>query len=194
MRGPDELTTIAVNKVQSSDRNLGELHSVHRPSTLRIWLMSLIGLTLLSVIALVVILTIESLTSSSQSKGGFFDRLLTPLGCAGVMGLLFALVFSFLLRDFRKWLATRTVALRIYQDGLTYESKGQMEACSWTEIKDITHRRIEVSSKHSPPRRVNVIRSIIKADGTFISFADTLNLRKITTLINAARNGPRSGR
>lgn len=155
--------------------------------------MSVIALTLLSAIVLVVVLAIESLTSSNQSKGSFFDRLLAPLGCAGVTGLLFALIAGFLVRDFRKWLATRTVTLRIYQEGFTYENKGQLEACSWAEIKDITHRRIEVKSKHSPPRRVNIIRSIIKGDGTFISFAETLDLRKITTVITAARNSVRSG-
>jgi hypothetical protein len=61
-----------------------------------------------------------------------------------------------------------------------------MEACSWTDIERIDFRPIEVKSKHSPPRKVSVIRSIVKTDGTVIGLADTLNLQKITKLIEAA--------
>jgi hypothetical protein len=79
------------------------------------------------------------------------------------------------------------VQLRIYQAGLTYESKGQVEACRWDEIKDINFRVIEIHSKHSPPRKARVIRSIGKSDGTVINLAETLGRIEITELITRAR-------
>lgn len=92
-----------------------------------------------------------------------------------------------MISDFRKWSATRTVQLRIYQEGFTYESKGQIEAYRWDEFKDINFRVIEIHSKHSAPAKVRVIRSIVKRDGTVIHFAETLNLIKITELITKAK-------
>lgn len=124
----------------------------------------------------------------TQTKGGTFERASSPLLCLGVSSLCLALFSNFLISDVRKWSATRTVRLRIYQEGLIYESKGQVEACRWNEIKDITYRVIEVHSKYSAPKRVRVIRSIVKRDGEIISLAETLSLLKITQLINTARN------
>ena len=92
-----------------------------------------------------------------------------------------------MISDFRKWSATRTVQLRIYQEGFTYESKGQIEVYRWDEIEDINFRVIEIHSKHSAPTKVRVIRSIEKRDGTVINLAETLNLIKITELITKAK-------
>lgn len=77
--------------------------------------------------------------------------------------------------------------LVIYQKGLTYESKGHKESCSWGDIQDINVKLIEVKIKNSAPRKVSVMRSIVKRDGTVISFAETLNLKKITNLITTNR-------
>jgi hypothetical protein len=79
----------------------------------------------------------------------------------------------------------------IYQKGLTYESKGHRESCSWDAIKDINFKLIEVKTKNSAPRKVSVIRSIVRRDGTVISFAETLNLKKITDLITTRRGRPK---
>ncbi len=92
-----------------------------------------------------------------------------------------------MISDFRKWSATRTVQLRIYQEGFTYECKGQIEVYRWEEIKDINFRLIEIHSKHSAPTKVRVIRSIEKRDGTVINLAETLNLIEITKLITKAK-------
>jgi hypothetical protein len=159
-------------------QDLGELRSVHRPSTVRLWLMALVALALLSFVLLGLLALLNSLTSGA---------ILGPTICFAVPLLLLALVSSFLLKDFRKWSATRTSKLMVFEKGFTYESGGRTETCHWDDIKDITFRRVEVASKHSPPRRVNLIQSIVKKDGEMISLAETLNLTRITKLITAAR-------
>jgi hypothetical protein len=173
--------------MQSYHPNLGELRSVNRPSTVRIWIMLVLSLGLLIAVMLGALLTLDSFTSLfTQTKEGTFVRASGPLVCLGVSSLCLALFSSFLISDFRKWSATRTVQLRIYQDGFTYESKGQIEAYRWDEIKDINFRVIEIHSKHSAPAKVRVIRSIVKSDSTVINLAETLNLMKITKLITNA--------
>ena len=169
--------------------DLGELRSAHRPSTVRIWIMAVLSLALLMSVLLGVLLTLDSFTILfTQTKAGTFARASSPLICLGVSSLCLALFGGFLISDFRKWSATRTVRLRIYQGGLTYESKGQREAYRWNEIKDIDFRVIKIHSKHSAPTKVRVIRSIVKRDGTVINLAETLNLIKITKLITKAKN------
>jgi hypothetical protein len=123
----------------------------------------------------------------TESKRVTLGNVSGPFVCLGGSALLLALVGGVCVSDFRKWYATRTVGLIIYERGFTYESKGQMESCHWGEIRDIDFRLIEVKSKHSAPRKVSVIRSIIKSDGTVIGLAQTLNLTKITKLITRAR-------
>jgi len=159
-------------------QDLGELRSIHRPSTVRLWLMALAALALLSFVLLGLLALLNSLTSGP---------ILGPTICLAVPLLLLALICSFLLKDFRKWSATRTTKLMVFEKGFTYESSGRIETCHWEDIKDITFRRVEVASKHSPPRRVNLIRSIVKNDGEMVSLAETLNLTTITKLITAAR-------
>lgn len=159
-------------------QDLGELRSVHRPSTVRLWLMALVALALLGFVMLGVLSLLNSLTSGP---------ILGPVICLGVPVLLLALIGSFLVKDFRKWSATRTSKLMIFEKGLSYETAGRIETCRWDDIKDITFRRVEVAGKHSPPRRVNLIRSIVKKDGEMFSLAETLNLTSITKLITAAR-------
>ena len=122
-------------------------------------------------------------------KGNSSGNVAGAFGCLGGSGLLLALVGAACLSDFRTWYATRTVELVIYEKGLTYESKGHRESCSWGDIKDINFKLIEVKIKNSAPRRVSVVRSIVKRDGTVISFAETLNLKKITSLITEQRKG-----
>ena len=159
-------------------QNLGELRSIHRPSTVRLWLMALVALALLGFVLLGLLSLLNSLTSGP---------IVGPTICLAVPLLLLALSCSFLLKDFRKWSATRTCKLMIFEKGFTYESGGRAETCHWEDIKDITFRRVELASKHAPPRRVNLIRSIVKKDGEMISLAETLNLTRITKLIATAR-------
>jgi hypothetical protein len=165
--------------------NLGEVLSTHRPSTVRLWIMAIIALSLLMAVALGALLTLDSFVS--QPKGGSFERATSPLLCLGASFLCLALFGSFLISDFRKWSASRSVRLRIYQAGLSYESKGQIVACRWDEIKDIDFRVIEIRSKHSTPRKARVIRSVEKSDGTVVTLAATLNLIEITKLITGAK-------
>jgi len=75
----------------------------------------------------------------------------------------------------------------IYQEGFTYESKGLIEDCRWDGIKDINFRVIEIHSKHSAPRKVRVIRSIVKRDDKVIELPEALDLIKVTKLIDSAR-------
>jgi hypothetical protein len=168
--------------------DLGELRSVHRPSTVRLWLMALVALALLSFVILGVLALLNSLISGSpNNKEGMPISISAPAVCLGVPVLLLALISSFLLQDFRKWSATRSSKLTLFEKGFTYETGDRIETCRWDEIKDITFRRVEVGSKHSPPRRVNLIRSVVRKDGEMISLAETLNLTRITQFITAAR-------
>lgn len=175
--------------MQSGHPNLGELRSEHRPSTVRIWIMVMISLSLLMGVLLGSLLTLDSFTAffTQTSKEESTTRATGPLICLGVSSLCLALFGSFLISDFRKWSATRTVKLMIYQEGFTYESKGQTEVCRWGEIKDINFRVIEIRSKHSAPTKARVIRSIVKQDGKVIDLPETLNLMKITKLITSLK-------
>jgi hypothetical protein len=101
--------------------------------------------------------------------------------------LILALLIGFLISETRKWYPTRKARLKIYELGFTYEEQDRRQYCAWNEIKDITHRTIKIHSKHSPARRISVIRSIVKQDGTVIVLAETLNLPKLTSLITAGR-------
>ncbi len=78
--------------------------------------------------------------------------------------------------------------LTIYEGGFTYESQGRIEACRFDEIEKLESRFIEVHSK-AFRTRVKVIRSIVKKDGMVINLAETLDLRQITGLITAAKEG-----
>jgi hypothetical protein len=168
--------------MSSHHPDLGKLRSVHRPSTFRLWLMALLTLAILSFVMVGVLAFVNSSTSGFTLSG-----ILGPAICLGVPALLLALISSFLLKDFRKWSATRTSKLMIFERGFSYETGGRTETCQWDDIKDITFRRVEVASKYSPPRRVNLIRSVVRNDGEMISLAETLNLARITNLITTAR-------
>jgi hypothetical protein len=174
------------NEMQNYHLNLGELRSVIRPSTVRIWIMAVISLGLLMAVMLGALLTLDSFTSlfTLNKKGTVAAS--GPVVCLGVSSLCLAIFSSFLIGDFRKWSATRTIQLRIYQEGFTYESKGQIDAYRWDEIKDINFRVIEIHSKHSASTKARVIRSIVKSDGTVINLAETLDLLQITKLITEA--------
>jgi hypothetical protein len=126
-------------------------------------------------------------SARTAGKGDSLGNLAGPFGCLGGSGLLLALVGAACLSDFRAWYATRTVKLVIYQKGLTYETKDHMESCYWGDIKHVDFKLIEVKTKNSAPRKVSVVRSIVKNDGPVISLAETLNLIKITNLITATR-------
>ncbi len=139
-----------------------------------LWWLVLCVAPLLLVTAVAAVFAIKSVT-----PGAF--------GCLGGAGLVLLLVGAACFSEFRKWSTTRTVKLVIYEKGLTYECEGHRESCSWGDIKDINFKRIEVKTKHSAWRKVSVVRSIVKRDGTVISFAETLNLEKITSLISEQR-------
>lgn len=124
----------------------------------------------------------------AENKADFSDKVSTSLILTGFPCLFLAIFGSFWMSEFRKWRPTRTVKLRIYQNGFTYESKGQIESCRWKEIKDIHCKTIEVSrGRGQPMARVKAIRSIEKRDGKVIDFAATLKLEEITKLIISAR-------
>ena len=107
-------------KLANHHHDLGELRSVHRPSIARLWLMALVALALLSFVVLGVLALLNSLTSGSAiNKDGMLNGIFGPAICLGVPVLLLALISSFLLQDFRKWSATRTSKLMIFEKGFT---------------------------------------------------------------------------
>jgi hypothetical protein len=147
--------------------------------------MAVMALALLSVVGMVLLVSADLFVS--RDTRGPQTNLVGLVICLVVPALLLLLICSFLIKDFRKWSVTKTSKLTIFRKGFTYESEGRTEACQWNEIKDITYRRVEVVSKHSARRRVNLIRSIVRKDGEMISLPETLNLTRITRLITAAK-------
>ena len=166
------------------DINPGELRSVHRPPTWRIWILAMVSLGPLFLVGLSIILLIDDF---ARGRDPSLSQLSTRFGCVGGLGLILALLIGFLFSETRKWYRTRTVRLKIYEQGFTYEEQDRRQVCAWNEIKDITHRMIKIHPTHSPSRRIRVIRSIVKRDGTVIVLAETLNLIKLTTLITEGR-------
>ena len=166
------------------DIDLGELRSVHRPPTWRIWIMAMVSLGPLFLLGLSIVLLIDDF---AHGRNASFSQLSTRFGCLGGIGLMLALLIGFLFSETRKWRRTRTVRLKIYEEGFTYEEQDRRQFCAWNDIKDITHRTVKIHAKHSPSRRVSVIRSIVKRDGTVIVLAETLNLHKLTRLITEGR-------
>ena len=166
------------------DINPSELRSVHRPTSWRIWIMAMVSLAPLFLLGLSIVLLIEDLT---HGRDAGLSQLATRFGFAGGIALILTLLIGFLISEMRTWYRTRTVRLKIYERGFTYEEQDRRQVCAWNEIKDITHRTIKIHAKHSPSRRVSVIRSIVKRDGTVIVLAETLNLHKLTKLITEGK-------
>jgi hypothetical protein len=168
--------------MQNIHPDFGEKRSVHRASLgWMLWLVLCVApILLVTAVAGIFAINSARTAGSSGNVAGAF-------GCLAGSGLLLAIVGAACISDFRKWYATRTVELAIYQKGFTYETKGHMESCHWGDIKHIDHKLIEVKTRNSAPRKVSVMRSIVKSDGTVISLAETLNLKKITSLIKNVR-------
>jgi hypothetical protein len=174
--------------MQNHHPKLGELRSIHKPLTSHIWIWSAVAVAPLMLLLLSALVTIDSLTSVfTQGQKKTLESVSNFLICLGVLGLLLAVLGSLIISEYRAWSATKTVRLKIYQAGFTYESKGQIESCRWDEIKDINFRFVPSYSRAFRGMKVKVIRSIVKSDGTVIGLAETLNLIKITELITTAR-------
>jgi hypothetical protein len=144
----------------------------------------MVSLGPLFLVGLSIVLLIGELV---QRRDASLSQLSTRIGCVGGIGLILALLAGFLFSEARKWYRTRTVRLKIYERGFTYEEQDRIQVCAWNEIKDITHRMIKIHPTHSPSRRISVIRSIVKQDGTVIVLAETLNLLKLTKLITEGK-------
>ncbi len=144
--------------------------------------MVVVSLAPLFLLALGIVILIDDFVHGRATST---NQVLTPIGCLGVLGLILALLIGFVFSEFRKWFPTRSARLKIFERGFTYEERNQIQVCGWDEIKDITHRLVEVKGKYSAPRKVSVIRSIVKQDETVIVLAETLNLHKLTALIKA---------
>jgi hypothetical protein len=178
--------------VVTNHLDLGERVSVFRPSTIRLWFMSVIALALLIAWVVGILFAIDGVTSILKGSRGWVERARYSGLCVGGLSLFLVLFGGFLISDFRKWLATRTVRLTIYQKGFTYENQRKSESCQWDEIKDITYRVVKVHSKHSSPRQALLIRSVVKRDGEMISLAETLPLTKITSYFKTTIDNIRS--
>jgi hypothetical protein len=175
--------------MQNGLPDLGKLNSVHRPSAAKLLVLAVIALGLLMPVLLGVLLTVDAIiVIDSGSKEDAFNRVSGPLILLAVSSPFFAYTGFVLRKEYRKWAATKTIRLTIYQRGFTYEEKGRRETCTWDEVTDSTHRIVMIHSRASAPRRASLIRSIVTRDGAMISLAETLDLMKVTSLINAARS------
>lgn len=145
--------------------------------------MALVSLGPLFMLGLGIAILVDDLVHGRKAH----PSIATWFGCLGAAGLILAILIGFLVSEIRKWRPTKGVRLKIFERGFTYRDHKGIEACAWNEIRDITHRTVRVHSKHSAPRTVSVIRSVVKNDGTVIVLAETLNLHKLTTLISAGK-------
>ncbi|HEY9500647.1 MAG TPA: DUF6585 family protein [Pyrinomonadaceae bacterium] len=132
------------------------------------------------VLFLVAIITVVGDYSNGRRPEGFI------FVCSGGLLLLIVLFTSLIVSDGRKWSRTRSARFSVYQNGFVYEQDGKSSACRWDQIKDVNYTRVRVPSKASPNLHVNLVRSVIRNDGTVISLAETLNRNKVTAIINAA--------
>lgn len=174
--------------MQVNQHNLGELCSVHRPLTFHIWTWSALAFFPLLLFLFGGYLTLDGFNSFfTQGRGKFSETLSNAFACLGCIGLPLAVLVILIVSEFRKWLATRTVRLTIYQKGFTYESGSRTEVCRWDEIERLNFRFVPTYSKAFIGSKVKVIRSVVRKDGTVISLAETLNLIKITELIKAQK-------
>lgn len=174
--------------MRSYHSDLGELRSVHRPAIFHLWAWLGLALCPLALFLFGAFLTLDAFASvSTPSREKTAETVSNSLACLGVSGLLLAVLGSIWISDYRAWSATRTVKLRIYQNGFVYESQGHIEACRWNEIADIRFRFIPSYSKAFPGSKVRVIRAIETRGGTTINFAETLDLKRITALITTAK-------
>ena len=174
--------------MQNYNHNLGEVQGVFRPLTLYIWGLSAIATGPLALISLTAFLTLDAFTSDSAvSREKTSEAVSNALTCLGFAGIPLIAVVLVIISEIRKWYPTRKDKLTIYQSGFTYENKDRVEVCRWEEIRDVNFRFVPTYSQAIYNSKAKVIRSIVKTDGTVISFAETLNLVKITNLIPAAK-------
>lgn len=177
--------------MQNYHLELGARRSVHRASLGWLWLLLLSGAPVFLVTVVAAVFAFNSFAFQANDSGGGSSggpgNFAGAFACLGSSGLLLTILGAVCFSGFRKWNATRQVRLIIYEKGFTYESKGNLQSSAWVGIKEIEFKRIEVKTKHSASRQAKVIRSIVKMDGSVISLAETLDLEKITQLINTAR-------
>lgn len=162
--------------------NLGELHSVHRPSVHYLLILSFMTLVPLSLLSFSLLITFTGANSKNEPSG--FDLVL----CNGALVLLLLVIGALWVSEFRAWSRSRTVKLSLYQNGFTFENKDTIQTCRWEEIKHLRYRNITVVSK-SLRRSVKVIRSIVKKDDTVINLPETLKLETITKIITSSHSG-----
>jgi hypothetical protein len=124
---------------------------------------------------------------AQKSRRPISETISNAFACLICAGLPLAVLGLVLISDFRKWFATRKDRLTIYESGFVYENEARALACRWDEIKDIKFRLVPSYSRAFPGTKVRVIRAVAKTDGAVIAFAETLNLVKITRIIDAAR-------
>ncbi len=96
--------------MQDRQHNLGERVSVHRPPTVRLWILLGVVVGLLIPVILGLLMSFDSIRSGAAANSRVaFDRVSSPLICIAVPSLLAVIFGSFLISDFRKWAATLTV-------------------------------------------------------------------------------------
>ena len=80
------------------DINPGELRSVHRPITWRIWIMAMVSLGPLLLLGLSIVVLIDDF---AQGRDASLSQLSTRFGCLGGIGLILALLLGFPLGFFQ---------------------------------------------------------------------------------------------
>ena len=170
--------------MQNHHPNLGGLQSVHRPLVFHLWAWLLVGFAPLFLVLLGAVLTFDVFRHSPEKTS---ETVSNALACIGCPGLVLAVLGAVWISEFRKWYATKTAVLKIYEKGFTYESKDQFDDCRWDEIKHLRFRLVPTYSRAFPGMKVKAIRAVVKTDGKVINIADTLNVRKITEIITTAK-------
>jgi hypothetical protein len=163
----------------------------YRPTKPRLWAWLALGTPLLLIVALCTLLLLDSLTGVfTGSVGVRAGEVSNYFTCVGGVGLLLAVLCAVAVSEFRAWSATRDVKLTVYQEGFTYEDGGRVEVCRWEEIGKVKYGYEEIITK-ALRTRVRVIRSVVRKDGAVIKLARTLDLRRVTEVLTAAREKAR---
>jgi len=167
-------------------QDLGEIVRAYRPGKRFLIFLPIAAIGPLLLFGLAALVVVDDFRRGvqDQNPGNYFM-------CLGLLALLIGVLAAVWVSEFRRWRATRTVTLAIYQRGFTWEENGHVTKWRWDEIEKLRYRNVQIRSK-AVVRWAKLIKSIVKNDGTTIKLPETLELEPITKSIHAlsGRRGP----
>jgi hypothetical protein len=170
------------NQPDGSSVKLGRLKQAFRPPVGWLWFLPTLAIPPLILLGLAILLTADELAEGGRSFGDVSNY----LSCAGLVGLLIAVLAAIWVSDFRAWRATKHMQLGVFENGFSWTDGSKAEEFTWADVEKIRYRKIYVSTK-AFKRWVRVIKTIHLRGGREIKLPETLDLERITKLIEHAR-------